>query len=430
MALSGTVVVVGLLGIIVSVIASAFFSSSEIAVFSLKDHRLPVGKQLTDTDTADEGQIALERLRSDPHRLLVTILVANNFVNIAIGSIMTALLVEFFSSGFAIVLATVTASFVVLVFGDITPKSYGVANAESWALTVARPILYVQWVLYPVVLFFDKITRVLNGVIGGSSDIKRSYVTREEIEALVRTAEQLGVIQEDEQAMIQRIFRFSTTPVHEVMVPHDELHCIPTTGRVDNAIALCSEHHLRRLPVCNGSIDTITGYVDINDLLAKRESATVASDLSYPVIHVPESYETDELLADFLEEHVSMAIVVDETGATQGIVTVENLVEEIVGSVFTDGSGPSIIVIDRDTLSIRADQTIRDVTDKFGVDFPNIAGDQRLGDFLSARLDGPIRIGDTIEIDGLRLEVQSLREMEIQRVLISNKTGSHSVVSR
>lgn len=162
----GGVVVVALL-----VVLSAFFSSSESAIFTLSE------EWVDEQNAEDDGRVeTLRHLRSDPHRLLVTILVGNNVVNVAIASITTVLLTEFLPTGSAVTLATVLASFVVLVFGEIVPKSYGLGHAQSWALRVARPITVVERVLSPLVVVFDLVTRRLNTVIGGDRDIETQYV--------------------------------------------------------------------------------------------------------------------------------------------------------------------------------------------------------------------------------------------------------------
>ncbi|WP_440989103.1 CNNM domain-containing protein [Haloarchaeobius baliensis] len=160
----------GIVAVVVLVGLSAFFSSSETAIFSL-----PVEQLAEHAATGDGRAAQLAELRDDPHRLLVTLLVGNNVVNVAISSITTALLVESFSTGVAVVLATVVASATVLVFGEIVPKSYGLGNALQWALRVARPLRVVELVLFPLVAVFDVATRRLSAAIGGEGAIE-NYV--------------------------------------------------------------------------------------------------------------------------------------------------------------------------------------------------------------------------------------------------------------
>lgn len=162
-------------GTIVLLLAiSAFFSSSEIAIFSIRTEWIDV--KVAD---GDRRASVLRELRDDPHRLLVTILVGNNVVNIAISSITTAILVDVLPSGQAVTVATLLASFVVLVFGEIIPKSFGLGNAEEWALDVARPITIIERLLHPLVTLFDVITRRVSEIIGGEQHIERPYTDDE-----------------------------------------------------------------------------------------------------------------------------------------------------------------------------------------------------------------------------------------------------------
>jgi len=149
------------------VLVSAFFSSSEIAIFSLSEAWLEAG-----SSGADDRHRVLRTLRGNPHRLLVTILVGNNVVNVAIASLVTALAIDVLPAGIAITLATVVASVVVLVFGEIVPKSYGLGHAQSWALRVARPIALIQRVSAPLVIAFDLLTRRLSAAVGGDTEIE------------------------------------------------------------------------------------------------------------------------------------------------------------------------------------------------------------------------------------------------------------------
>jgi Mg2+/Co2+ transporter CorB len=166
-----SVTLAGVGAVTLLVLLSAFFSSSESAIFTLSDERLAASERHGD------GRFeTLRHLREDPHRLLVTILVGNNVVNVAIASITTVLLSEYLPTGTAVTAATVLASFVVLVFGEIVPKSYGIGHPESWALRVAKPIVVVERVLSPLVVVFDFITRKLNSLVGGDRHIEKPYV--------------------------------------------------------------------------------------------------------------------------------------------------------------------------------------------------------------------------------------------------------------
>ena len=181
----------GTLAILILIGLSAFFSSSEIAMFSLPPHRLE-----SLVEEGRRGATTLKALKEDPHRLLVTILVGNNLVNIAMSSLATGLLALYLSQGQAVAIATFGITALVLLFGESAPKSYAVENTESWALRIARPLKYSERLLLPLIVVFDYLTQVINRITGGGSAIEDSYVTRDEIQDMIQTGEREGVIDE------------------------------------------------------------------------------------------------------------------------------------------------------------------------------------------------------------------------------------------
>ncbi|MFW6317472.1 MAG: CNNM domain-containing protein, partial [Halorubrum sp.] len=188
------VIALGILAIVVLVGLSAFFSSSEIAMFSLPQHRVD---SLVDEEV--RGAKTIREMKDNPHRLLVTILVGNNIVNVAMTSIATALFGFFLSSGQAVLATTFGITTLVLIFGESAPKSYAVENTESWALKIARPLKASEYALYPLVVMFDYIVKGINSIIGGSAAIESTYVTRDEIQDIIETGEREGVIEEEER---------------------------------------------------------------------------------------------------------------------------------------------------------------------------------------------------------------------------------------
>ncbi len=242
----GAVVLLVLLGL------SAFFSSSEIALFSLAKHRIDA---LIEQGTPGAETVA--DLKSNPHRLLVTILVGNNLVNIAMSSISTAIVSFYFDPGSAVLISTFGITAIVLLFGESVPKSYAVENTESWSLRIARPLKLSEYLLFPLVIVFDYLTRLVNRVTGGRTAIEDSYVTRDEIQEMIRTGEREGVIDEDEREMFQRIFRFRNTIAKEVMTPRLDIVGINKEAPLNDAITHCLESEHRRLPVYAGSLGDI-----------------------------------------------------------------------------------------------------------------------------------------------------------------------------
>ncbi|PSQ36481.1 DNA-binding protein, partial [Halobacteriales archaeon QS_9_70_65] len=259
----GVVALAGGLTILVLLGLSAFFSSSEIAMFSLPSHRIEsmVAEELPGLP----GAATLQELKDDPHRLLVTILVGNNLINIAMSSIATGLLALYVSSqSLAVFVATFGVTALVLLFGESAPKSYAVENTESWARRIAGPLKLSEYVLLPLIVTFDYLTRQVNRVTGGRGEIESTYVTREEIRDIIETGERAGVLEEDEREMLQRIFRFTGTIAKEVMTPRLDMKAAPKDATIDEAIQACVQSNHTRLPVYDGSLDNVLGVVHIS----------------------------------------------------------------------------------------------------------------------------------------------------------------------
>jgi CBS domain containing-hemolysin-like protein len=403
----------GVVAIVLLVAASAFFSSSEIAVFSLEDHRIG-------TLASEPGGDALLALREDPHRLLVTILVGNNFVNIAIGSLTTVILVERFSSGTGTLLATLLASTIVLVFGEIVPKSYGVANPERVALRIAGPVRLIQRLLYPVVVLFETVTGAINRLTGGGRDIERPYVTREEIVALVGAAEEQGVLESEEETMLQRVFRFSTTPVGSVMVPRADVVAIDATRSVGEAIDACAEARVTRLPIYEGELDRIVGYVDVRDLVGAPGDAELR-DLAHPALHAFEGREIDEVLAELQESRTELAIVYDEFGAVEGLVTTEDIVEQIVGEIFDIGEDEQVIVLSPTTATVRGTAATEQINAELETHLPEKG--ETVAGLLAEELGRAPKPGDVVDIADAHLTVRSVEDNRVRRVHVERESA-------
>lgn len=408
----GVFTAIGALVIVVLIGLSAFFSSSEIAMFSLASHRL---EALVEEGKGDAGTV--KDLKSDPHRLLVTILVGNNIVNIAVSSIATALLALYVSQGAAVALTTFVITALVLLFGEIGPKSYAVEHTESWALTVARPLKLAEQVLLPFVVVFDRLARVMNRITGGGAAIETSYVTRDEIQNMIETGEREGVIGEDEREMLQRIFRFNNTIAKEVMTPRLDVTAIAADSTVEEAIETCVHSGHARIPVYEGSLDNVIGTVHIRNLVRDMnygESGDLAlEDLIEPTFHVPESKNVDELLREMRAERLRIAIVIDEFGTTEGIVSVEDMIEEIVGEILEGGEREPVEFIDDDTVLAQGEVNIEDVNESLEIDLPEGEEFETIAGFIFNRAGRLVEEGETIEYDGTEITVESVENTRI-----------------
>lgn len=411
----GAITLVILLGL------SGFFSSSEIAMFSLPAHRVePL------VEEGRKGAKTLKQLKEQPHRLLVTILVGNNIVNIAMSSLATGLLAYYgVGQGASVAIATFGVTAVVLLFGEAAPKSYAVENSESWSLRIARPLKISEYLLLPLVVTFDHLSRYVNKLVGGRSTIESTYVTRSEIKDMITTGERAGVIEEDEREMLQRIFRFNNTIAKEIMTPRLDVTAVSTEDSIDDALATCVQSGHTRLPVYEGSLDNIIGVVIVEDLVresvyGEREDITL-SDLINPTLHVPESKNADELLTEMREQRVQLAIVIDEFGTTEGIVTMEDMVEEIVGEILEGEEPEPIEQIDDQTIIVQGEVNIEEVNEALDIELPEGEEFETIAGFIFNRAGRLVEEGEEIEYDGVSIRVETVENTRIREARIERE---------
>ena len=402
--------VAGIIGILLLIGMSAFFSSSELAIFSLASHRV-------DALAAEgsPGGVALGRLRDDPHELLVTVLVGNNVANIAAASIATALLVQVLPPGEAVTGATIFTSCFVLVIGEIAPKSYAVSNAEPWALRIARPLSVAQRLMSPVVYVFEAATRAVNRLTGGSAEFE-SYLTREDIETIVLSGEETGALDLDEGAMIRGVLDLEETTVRAVMVPRVDMVSVPRSTTLEEVIAVCSREHLTRLPVYGENRDDVRGIVDLRDALRARDDGRSLGDVLERPTFVPTSKPIDELLAEMQADGLRMVVVVDEFGSVVGLATLEDVVEEVVGEIFDHGETDPVRVVDERTAVVGGWATVPYVNEVVGLELPSSGEFETVAGLIHANTGRLPEEGDRIELGGVALTVVDATPTRIRRV--------------
>ncbi|PSP54703.1 DNA-binding protein [Halobacteriales archaeon QS_1_67_19] len=409
---------VGVIVIIILIGLSGFFSSSEIAMFSLANHRVNalVEDGVPGAETVDE-------LKSDPHRLLVTILVGNNIVNIAMSSIATGILALHLTQGQAVAIATFGITALVLLFGESAPKSYAVENTESWALRISRPLKYSEYALLPLVATFDYLTRIVNKVTGGRSAIETSYVTRDEIQDMIETGEREGVLEEDEREMLQRIFRFNNTIAKEVMTPRLDMTAVPHTASIEEAIETLVQSGHERVPVYEGSLDNVIGVIHVRDLVREEiygeRPDLELEDVIQPTLHVPESKNVDDLLTEMRENRMQMVIVIDEFGTTEGLITMEDMVEEIVGDILEGEEEEPIEFVDEDTAIVQGELNIDEVNEALDIDLPEGEEFETVAGFIFNRAGRLVEEGEDITYDGVRLHVEQVENTRIMKARVS-----------
>jgi CBS domain containing-hemolysin-like protein len=411
------VTAIGVVLILLLLVGSGFFSSSEIAMFSLPAHQIDAM-----VEQGLRGARAVKSLKEDPHRLLVTILVGNNMVNITMSSVSTTIVGFYFDAGTAVVVSSLGITSMVLIFGESAPKSYAVEHTEVHARRVARGLKVVEKVLWPLITLFYYLTGLVNRVTGGNPSIESTYVTRDEIRNIIKTGEREGVLDEEERQMLQRALRFTDASAKEVMTPRLDMAAVSGDATVQEAVEQCIQSGHARLPAYEGSLDDVIGVFDIRNLEGiDYDGATDlrVRDVVTPPLHVPESKNVDELLSEMRENRLHMVIVIDEFGATEGLITMEDVLEEIVGEILVGGEEHPLEFVDDTEVLARGEVNIDEVNEALGIDLPEGEEFETIAGFIFNRAGRLVEQGETFAYENVTLRAEQVENTRIQKVRVT-----------
>ena len=408
---------IGVVLILLLLMGSGFFSSSEIALFSLQTHQVDAM-----VEEGKRGARALKSLKEEPHRLLVTILVGNNMVNITMSSISTTLVGFYFDPGTAVLVSSFGITSMVLIFGETAPKSHAVDNTESWARTVARPLTIVGKVLWPLITLFYYLTNIVNRAVGGSSAIEDSYISRDEIRNMIKTSEREGILDEEERQLLQRTLRFTDATTKEVMTPRLDMAAISTNATVEEAIRECIRSGHARLPAYDGSLDNVVGVFDIRELENDDYSTFTnlkVRDVVNPTLHVPESKNVDELLSEMRENRMHMVLVIDEFGATEGLITMEDVTEEIVGEILIGDEDHPIECIDDNEVLVSGEVNIHEVNEALDIDLPEGEEFETIAGFMFNLAGRLVEQGEEFGYENVMVRAEQVEDTRIQKIRVT-----------
>ena len=394
------------------VILSGVYSGAEIALFYVQFTRAEaLAKE------GVRGAQALKRLKSNPERLLVTLLIGNNVVNIGAASIATYAATEAFGSA-GVGIATGGMTLLVLFFGEIIPKTYAAAHALKLSLLTAPMFLWMTRLALPIVLPFEAVSRL---ILPNSRTIPS--VTESEIRALTLLGHEAGAIEEHERELIERAFALDATRAWEVMTPRTEIFAWPAERKLGEIATELSDVPYSRIPVYGGSLDDITGVLYVRDafeaLIAGRHDVKLDT-LAREPFFVPHSVSLVQLLADFRSRRIHMGVVVDEHGGTDGIVTLEDILEELVGEITDELDIPddSVVHVGRDEILADGGTDLKEINQLLDTDFP-VHEHRTVNGLLLDRFGRVPDPGETLDLEGVRIEVLEATETQVQRVRIS-----------
>ena len=422
-----------LLFIVLLTLLEAFFVASEIALVSIRRSRVD---QLV--EEGRPGAVRVKRLLDEPGRFLavaqlgLTIIgfLASAYAAVSLSAQLAGLLVdvgidEGTAQGLALLITTVVLALFTIVFAELVPKTLALANAERFALALSLPIEYLARALKPVIFALTSVTNWIAGAFGAkvSDEVQ---ITAEELRLIVERGGEQGVLEAEEEQMINAVIELGTRRVHEVMVPRTSIVALPHDATIGDAVdTIMSEGH-SRIPVYQGTVDEIIGIVYAKDLLpflkaGSPEPPPLRSLLRTPVL-VPESMSVDDLLHELQRRKVHIAIVLDEYGGTAGLVTIEDLIEEIVGEIQDeyDVEEPMIERLSDDEARVDGRAAVDDLAELFDTNVPLEDEDEydTVGGLIYHRIGGVPRPGDQVSLDGLTLTVEKTDGRRVSKVLV------------
>lgn len=407
--------------LVVLLMLSGLFSSAETALSSLNLIKI---KQLNKTNPKEAK--TLERFLANSEKILATILIGNNVVNIGATSLATELTISIVSGKNPTFIVTIVMTILILIFGEITPKTYSTYNAEVVALKLARPIELLSKVLNPVskLLFF--ITRFFIRMLGGNIDNDKTLVSEEQIITLVDVGEEAGIIEKEERDMIESIFEIGELIASDVMVPRIDIVYLENSSSIRDAINLVIENGFSRIPVIEDSIDDIIGIVYAKDLLLCsriydniRDKPLEIKDLTRKAYYVPESKKVVDLLKEMQLNKTHIAIVLDEYGGTLGLITIEDILEEIVGDILDefDEDTQFIEIVDKGHIISESITPIDEINDILDTKIPE-DDFESIGGFVFNLLGRIPEIGDEILYNNFRFVVLDVENRRINKIEI------------
>jgi putative hemolysin len=382
-----------LLLFVICLALSAFFSSSEVALISIT--RAKVRTLLND---GRKGAESLSRLKEEPNRFLIAILIGNNIVNVAAAVIATAVTISIFGD-VGLGIATLVVVILLLFIGEIGPKVYAARHTERLALSVSKSVLYFTRFLSPVIWGIEKMT----GRLGAPAAIGEPTVTEEEIKEWIEVGKEEGTIEQEEREMLYSVLEFSDTIAREIMTQRVDVALIEDNQSLEKAMQVFNETGFSRLPVYHELVDNIIGILNIKDVFSTAFSGkgTIPiKDIMYDAFFVPETKKIDELLKELQVRKVQMAIVLDEYGGFTGIVTVEDILEELVGDILDefDREEPEIQKIGDGIYLIDAKLWVEDLNDELDISLPVHESYETIGGLLIDRLGHIPHPGESVHI--------------------------------
>lgn len=403
--------------LIVLVALSAFFSGSETALTSVNKIRL---KSLE--ENGDKKAARTLRVAENYERMISTVLIGNNIVNIASASLATVIFTVLLGADKGAAVSTVVMTIVVLIFGEVLPKNYAKNNADSLAMIVSGPISFLMTVFKPLSAALSALSGLMSRLTGGEDD--KPSVTEEELKYIVESIEEEGVLEENESDLVQSALEFDEIEVQEIVTPRVDMVTLDVEDSWEEILELAKTSKVSRIPVYEGSIDNIIGLVHVRDILEDEISNSehdIHSLLSQ-CLFVHKTMNLSGLLEKLRKEKMPLAIVTDDYGGTMGLVTIEDVVEELVGEIWDeyDDFEEELVKKDDHTYEVSGDYNIYDLMDELDEDNRSFESDYNtVSGWILEQLEHIPTVGEQLVYeDRMRVTVTEMDDQRITKVKI------------
>lgn len=408
--------------IIICLIFIALLSSSEVAFISVNRMRL---RHLIEKGN-EHAKIA-QRIRDQHDRLFSAVILSGNLFTVLATSIGTAVAIDYLGEDKGIIVATVVITILTVVFGELTPKTFGVTYAESISLALARPMEIFIKFISPFVWVFNKISNGLIRLLGGEIKPAPQFLTEEEMKAMISIGEEEGALEKEEKEMLHKVFAFGDKKVTEAMVPRTEIVAIPEDAIIADVLSRVSEEGYSRYPVIMENVDNIIGVLYVKDILRKMAKEEISPNTPIRNVirdayYIPESKMVTSLLDEMQKNKFQIAIVLDEHGGTAGLITLEDIMEEIVGGLQDEFEAieaeKEVEVVDERTFVVSGTTGMDEINVLVGTDLDS-KDFHTIGGFLFGLFGRLPKVGEQLRYHGLRFLILEMDGKKIEKLRIT-----------
>lgn len=402
---------------------SGFFSGAETALVSVS-----LAKVKTLVKQKKLGSVKLLKLKQKPKTLITTILIGNNLANIAAAALTTKLMIDLFGSN-GVAIATGILTLVILVFGEITPKNIAHTYSVKVSLLIAGPIYFLTKLLFPLIFVLNLFTTFIIRASGGKHI---PIVTEEELKTMIDMGVEEGEVEKKEREMIENVFELNDITAEEVMTPRIAMFCLDENLSLKDAMQTLAKTPYSRIPIIRSNRDNVIGILYVKDVLKalqKGQKNVKLKTIAREPYFIPEDILLNQLFKKFQDKKIHMAVVVDEHGGVAGLITLEDLLEEIVGEIVdeTDITPHVILRVDKNNILVDADTELKNINEFFNIKLPgNI--NETVSKLVLKKLKKIPKKGDKVKIDkNVMITVEEATKNKIHKLKVTNLNGRSKI---